>query len=73
MAIDKPLYVCCPICGKSTVKSKPCDGMEITCSKCGNQLRIIIGKSARVSVELVNETIPEQSFNSVAPRNVVLG
>ena len=72
MGEGKSLYVCCSICSKPIVRSKRCDGMEITCSKCGSQLRIIVDQSARVSVELVKEKVPEKK-NSVAPGNVVLG
>lgn len=73
----KKLYACCPICAKPIGKSKRCDGMEITCTKCGNLLQVIVNEETGVSVKLVQEppdpVLQKPNKNSVAPRNAGLG
>ena len=57
----KSLYACCPKCGRSIGRAKRCDGIELTCSKCGSTLQIVVDRPARVSVELVKVKIPVQT------------
>ena len=73
MGEGKSLYVCCSICSKPIARSKRCDGIEVTCSKCGSRLRIVVDPTSRVSVEIVKDKTFEKVNNSVAPRNVGLG
>lgn len=69
----EPLFVCCPKCCKPVAKTLRCDGLELTCPRCGVKIQIVVGQNARLSVELVDDnTIPAKN-NSVAPRNVGLG
>ena len=49
------LYACCPKCSKPIVRSRRCDGMELTCPKCGSALRVTVDQHAKVSVELVQK------------------
>ena len=68
----EPLFVCCPKCCKTVVKTLRCDGMEIMCPRCGVKIQVVVAQDARLSVELVEESTPAKN-NSVAPRNVELG
>ncbi len=58
--LDTLLYVCCPRCGKPVGRSKRCDGMELSCPKCGIPLRVIVGTDAKISVELVQAAAVHQ-------------
>jgi len=69
----KSFYVCCSICSRPIARAKRCDGIEITCAKCGSRLRIIVEQTSRVTVEIVKDKTIERFNNSVAPRNVGLG
>ncbi len=68
--LDTFLYACCPKCSKPIGKSKRCDGMELSCPKCGSKLRVIVGQDAAVTIKLV-QTIPDRpekpNKTSVAP------
>ncbi len=47
------LYICCPKCGKPLAKSQRCDGMELSCPKCGCGLRVRVGVNETLNVEIV--------------------
>ena len=61
------LYACCPKCSKPIGRTKRCDGMELTCPRCGSPLRVTVDQNAMVLVELVQKTpLPTTKSNKTA-------
>lgn len=54
-AIESLLYAFCPKCGKPIGRSKRCDLIELTCSRCGHPLKLTVDQDSKVSVEVLEK------------------